>query len=107
MAVHDLAQCRAAVAGRAFIEAGYFWEAHEVLEAVWLACPPNSAEQVCVRGVIQLANARLKEQMGHPRAAARLMVMARELLADARRRGGANLLGFDVDGILSDLGTLV
>ena len=56
----DLAQCRAAVAGRTFLEADYLWETHEVLEAVWLACPPNSAEQVCVRGVIQLANARLK-----------------------------------------------
>ena len=39
---------------------GYFWEAHEVFEAVWQLAPPNSRERYLVQCVIQISNARLK-----------------------------------------------
>lgn len=65
---------------------GYFWEAHEVLEPLWMACPQNSAEGVFLRGVIQLSNAKLKARMGQPRAAQRLLKMARDLLKEASQR---------------------
>lgn len=59
-------------AGWTFLNAGCYWEAHEVWEAVWLALPPNSAERRFVQAVIQLANALLKEKMNRPNAARRL-----------------------------------
>lgn len=67
--------------------AGYFWEAHEVLERVWMNAPENSAERHVVRGVIQLANAALKQRMGRERAAARLAAIAAELFTRAPRDG--------------------
>lgn len=54
-------------AGLDYLHAGYFWECHEVLEAVWLALPDPSSERHMVQAVIQLANARLKLAMVGPR----------------------------------------
>ena len=51
--------------------AGYFWEAHEVWEPVWMACAPNSRERQLTAGLIQLANACLKLEMGRLNAARR------------------------------------
>lgn len=61
--------------GLAYLGAGYFWEAHEVLEAVWMQTPDPSAERAVVQALIQLANARLKLLMTRPKAAARLCDM--------------------------------
>lgn len=58
--------------GLAYLGAGYFWECHEVLEAVWMCTPDPSAERDVVQALIQLANARLKLLMDRPRAARRL-----------------------------------
>ena len=51
---------------------GYYWEAHEVLEAVWMHTAQGSAERALVQGVIQIANAWLKLAMGRPKAASRI-----------------------------------
>ena len=66
-----------------FFEEGYFWEAHEVLEPVWMALPRGSPERAFVQGVIQLANAALKQKMGKPRAVLRLCDMVEAHLAQA------------------------
>jgi hypothetical protein len=58
----------------------FFWEAHEVWEAVWMACPPNGVERRLLRGLIALANAALKLRMGRPKAALRLLREADEVL---------------------------
>ena len=63
--------------GLAYLHAGFNWEAHEVFEPVWMALPAGSAGRDFVQGLIQLANARLKLEMGRPRAAARLCAMTR------------------------------
>lgn len=63
--------------------AGFFWEAHEVLEPVWINARPNSRERAAVRGVIQLANACLKLEMGRRGAALRLLRLATTDLRDA------------------------
>jgi hypothetical protein len=76
----DLAQSEAMRHGYAYLEAGYFWEAHEVLEAVWIALPQGSPERRFVQGVIQVANGRLKVRMDRPNAAKRLHAMAAVLL---------------------------
>ena len=75
--------------GAALYVNGFFWEAHEVWEAVWLACAPNGAERRFLRGVIQLANAALKLRMERPRAAVRLLREAIELLGEGSMPGAA------------------
>lgn len=79
--------------GIAYFERGYFWECHEVLEAVWLEAPDPSPERDMVQAVIQLANARLKLRMGRPKAAARLCGMVAGLLD--RVPDGARPLGLE------------
>lgn len=75
---------------------GFYWEAHEVLEAVWMATPHNSRDRLALRALIQLANAGLKLRMGRGRAAGRLLAEVRTLLVDAvmpeRSAGFAGML---------------
>jgi uncharacterized protein len=83
--------------GAALCLNGFFWEAHEVWEAVWLACPPNGGERRLLRALIQLANAALKLTMERPSAACRLFVEAEELLADLGGAGrDGSLMGVDL-----------
>lgn len=88
-------------AGLRFFEAGYYWEAHEVWEAVWMAAPANSAERGLVQGMIQLANAGLKRRMGRERAALRLDALAGAILAEAQARGGAEAMHLSPEGIVA------
>jgi uncharacterized protein len=76
-----LADTAAWRAGLAYLDAGYFWECHEVLEAVWMQTPDPSPEREMVQAVIQLANARLKLRMDRPRATLRLCAMVEGHLA--------------------------
>ena len=62
---------------------GYYWETHEVLEAVWLNAVPNSREKHLVQGVIQIANARLKSLLNQPKACGRLSALASECITRA------------------------
>lgn len=71
----ELHQTQAFQAGLTYLDAGYFWECHEVLEAVWMQTPQGSPEREMVQALIQLANARLKAVMARPRAVLRLCDM--------------------------------
>ena len=51
---------------------GYFWEAQEVLEAVWAAAPQNGRERILLRACILIANANLRLRMQRLHSAARL-----------------------------------
>lgn len=77
--------------GIALNDAGYFWEAQEVLEAVWAAAPQGGRERILLRSCILIANANLKLRMQKPHATARLwreaLVVIRDLLS--RRSTGA------------------
>src|SRR5246500_4916141 len=79
--------------GIALNDAGYFWEAQEVLEAVWAAAPQGGRERILLRACIQIANANLRLRMRKPHAAARFL---REALAelDTLRRAAAGGDGF-------------
>ena len=105
----DLAASRAWRTGWAWLDAGYFWEAHEVWEPVWLACPPNSAERFFMAALIQLANGRLKLAMNRRSAALRIARMGIDHIREARIRSSAPLLmGIsvtDVEAMLADLAT--
>lgn len=87
LAVEAYATSPAFQAGLEAFRRGYFWEAHELWEAVWTRLPPASAERFLLRGAIQLANAGLKRRMGRAGAAERLLALADEALAEAARRG--------------------
>ncbi|PIT04375.1 hypothetical protein TSA1_29170 [Bradyrhizobium nitroreducens] len=58
--------------GLALNDRGYFWEAQEVLEAVWAAAPQNGRERILLRACILIANANLRLRMQKAYSAARL-----------------------------------
>jgi hypothetical protein len=97
MSVEALAASEAFRDGLLFLERGFFWEAHEVLEAVWMALPPDRPERRFVQGLIQLANGWLKLRMDRPKATLRLSGLARDLVASA---DGGSIMGVDRSGIL-------
>lgn len=80
MSVEDLSRSAAFKHGLIYLEQGYYWEAHEVLEPVWMALERNSEERRFVQALIQIANARLKQLMGRKKAALRLCDISRALL---------------------------
>jgi hypothetical protein len=84
--------------GHRLLEAGFYWEAHEVWEAVWMNCRPNSTEKVLLKALIQQANARLKRSMGKENAARRLESMVEALRHEvcARLDGQSDLMGVSV-----------
>lgn len=67
--------------GLALYRAGFFWEAHEALEPLWLAAAPNSRARVYLQALIQLANAQLKHKMDKPAAAHRILGLVRDHLS--------------------------
>ena len=67
-------------------DSGFFWESHEILEAVWAAAPQGGRERILLRACIQIANANLKLRMGKPHAAARLLGEALAELDELRVR---------------------
>src|SRR5947208_6900201 len=76
-------------------DAGFFWESHEILEAVWAAAPQGGRERILLRACIQIANANLRLRMKKPHAAARLLGEALgELDALGLRNTGASGDGF-------------
>ena len=89
-----LHQTQAFQAGLSYLHAGYFWECHEVLEAVWMQTAPDTPEREMTQALIQLANARLKHRMGKPRAVTRLCDMVAAHLAKCPSQG--IVLGLEV-----------
>jgi hypothetical protein len=63
--------------------ARYYWEAHEAWERLWRAAAPGSAESAALKGLIQIAAALLKVQVGNERAARRLASRGVALLCGA------------------------
>jgi hypothetical protein len=52
---------------------GYFWEAQEILEAVWAAAPQGGRERILLRACILIATANLRLRMQEPHVTARLL----------------------------------
>ncbi|MEN9062937.1 DUF309 domain-containing protein [Ponticoccus litoralis] len=94
-----LADCDALRAGLYYLDEGLFWEAHEVLEPVWMACPPNSAARQVAQALIQIANARLKLRMGRRQAAARIAALAGRHVTEVRHAGGEAPLGQSLESL--------
>jgi uncharacterized protein len=82
--------------------AGYFWEAHEVIEPLLDATLPNSAERNLLEAIIQLSNACLKLRMQQPNAAVRLIAESLRFLGAAR----GLQVGVDIDALVSQCAAL-
>ncbi len=102
----EWAQNGAYVYGFALMRGGYFWEAHEVWEPVWLACPPNGRARLLLRALIQTANAHLKREMNRPRAVVRLVQEARDVLVDVNVADDEAFMGVIVSRLNADLEAL-
>lgn len=79
----------ALIYGLTLNDGGFFWECHEVLEAIWKVAPQGGRDRILLRACIQIANANLKAAMEQPRAAARLLAEAVAELEELKRRGPA------------------
>ena len=90
--------------GLALNDAGFFWECHEILEAMWMAAPQGGRDRILLRACIQIANANLKSKMQRAAAAARLDAEAVALLDEVGARRPAEQVDsfaahFDVAGL--------
>lgn len=81
---------------------GFYWEAHEVLERVWMNAQQNSREQQLVQGVIHLANAGLKQALGRDRAVQRLLRLAGSCFDRAFQSMDEPLMGLTATVLPSD-----
>ena len=104
----DLAESDAFRHGLFYIDSGFYWEAHEVLEPVWMALPEGQDRRF-LQALIQTANAFLKREMMRPGAVRRLCGIARDLLPasrEARVMGiGAGRIHAMLDSLEGDLGS--
>ena len=100
MSPTQLAQSKAFCTGLFYLQRGYFWEAHELFEPVWMALEEGSEERRLLQALIQLANAQLKLRMHRPKAASRLCIMVRGLL---EKLTGARVMGQDISQIMARL----
>jgi predicted metal-dependent hydrolase len=95
----DWPNCEPYLYGIDLFNHGYWWEAHEALETVWLAA--GTRETQCglfVQGLIQLAAAQLKRVIGSPTGAQSLTAAGCEKLAPAHEV----FLGIDVALLIAD-----
>src|SRR3979411_1260157 len=53
-------------------DAGFFWESHEILEAVWAAAPQGGRERILLRACILIANGNLRLRMEKSGSAGRV-----------------------------------
>ncbi len=100
MSTAQLGQSEAFCTGLVYLRRGYFWEAHELFEPVWMALEAGSDDRRLVQALIQLANAQLKRKMQRPKAAKRLCIVVRELLATLT---GTRVMGLEISQILTQL----
>ena len=92
-ALNDLPESNTWQHAMAFLHDGYFWEAHELFECIWMACPPNSPEKLYVQSLIQRANAALKQKTGQLKASQKIEQHAQTLHTEAVRRSASVLFG--------------
>ena len=74
-----------------FMQHGFHWEAHEILEAIWMNTAQNSIERLFTQCVIHLANANLKHVMKRETATQKIMTQANALSAEIGRRAPDSL----------------
>jgi len=61
----------------------FYWESHEIWEAVWLRCHANSRQRFLLQALIQIANARLKIMQNKNTVAQKILLHATALGEEA------------------------
>ena len=84
-----------------FLQDGFYWESHEVFEALWLACLNGSTEKTLIHELLQIGNMHLKRRTGRKNAVMQLKGMAESLWAEKFREQNDVIYGFQRDDILS------
>ena len=72
---------------------GFFYEAHEVWEALWMKVDRETVQGKFLKALIQLAASRLKTLMGEAKPPERLSLKARELFQIVLNSGKCDLEG--------------
>ena len=99
----DWRHCDAYLYGIDLFNAGYWWEAHEVLEGLWHAAGIGTPAAHVLQAVIQCAAAHLKTFTGRPVGARRLFEQAHNHVLWRRDHH----LGLDLIGMLADTGAFI
>lgn len=89
---HEWRACDEYLYGIDLFNHGYWWEAHEALEAVWVAAGRRTDTGRFIKGLIQIAAAHLKWLLGSREAARRKATAGLEKMSGA----GGIFLGIDV-----------
>lgn len=80
----------------------YWWEAHEALEAVWIAAGRHSQTGQFVQGLIQIAVALLKAHQGFTDVAIRMASEGIDRMKPVR----GTFMGIDTEKLRADVQTL-
>jgi uncharacterized protein len=83
--------------GIALFNAGYYWEAHEVWEALWHAYGRHGVLADVIKALIKLAAAGVKVREGQDHGVRIHAGRAAELFASARSAGASHRLGLNLD----------
>lgn len=90
--------------------AGYWWESHEALEALWHAAGRTTAPARFVQALVHLSAACLNRRRGHAEAARRQAARAVQGLHAADMQGmtskesrGAFVMGIDLERLIGDI----
>ena len=84
-----------------FMEHGFHWEAHEILEAIWMKTAQNSIERLFTQCIIHLANANLKHIMKRETATQKIMTQANALSAEIGRRAPNSVAFTEIQKLFS------
>ena len=97
---NDWRTCESYLYGIDLFNHGYWWEAHEALETVWIAAGHKSTDcGIFVQGLIQLAGAQLKRFIDEPRGAQSLTRSGIEKISLAE----GVYLGIEVVALVEDV----
>lgn len=94
---------RAVDRGADLFDAGFWWEAHEVWEGVWVGLPKGTAERGLLQALVQAAAYQIKVRDGLPDAAERLRQRALGRLDEGMAAHGDVLHGLDLRRLREDL----
>jgi hypothetical protein len=83
--------------GAELFNAGYYWEAHEVWEALWHAFGRRGPAADVVKALIKLAAAGVKVREGHEHGVRIHAARAASLLRAVSKQAGAHQLGLDLE----------
>ncbi len=87
--------------GVALFNAGYYWEAHEAWEGLWLAHDRRGPTADVLKGLIKLAAAGVKVRQGQPHGITTHARRAASLFETARAEGGDRRLGLDLSTLVA------